>query len=112
MGGTACHYSSYGSNNGCTSYPGDSVLSAGAIVGIVIGSLIGIAIIILLLVLACRLSRRNSLPSHQSHIPEVYNVRMDRNSYHESMRRSDMYNPSKTPIYYEPKTNYDFHNNA
>jgi hypothetical protein len=109
---TSCHYSSFGSNNGCTSYPSDSVLSAGAIAGIVIGSLLGIAVIIFLLVLTYKLLKRNSSSSHVPHYPNVYSVPSNRDTYRQSIRRSEMHTPSKPPMYFEPSMNNEFYENA
>jgi hypothetical protein len=112
MGGTSCYYSSSDIDNGCTSYPNDSVLSAGAIAGIVIGSLLGIAIIIFLLVLTYRLYKRNNSSSHQSHYPNVYSVPANMNDYQQSRRRSEMYIPSKPAMYSEAHMNNTFYDNV
>jgi hypothetical protein len=113
MGGTACHYSSFDSQyNGCTSSPSDSVLSAGAIVGIVIGSLVGIAVIIVLVVISCRLTRRNNPPSNQQHPMNVYRLPTNIDDHHQPPRRPEMYPPYKSPMYSDAPMYNNHYNNA
>jgi hypothetical protein len=101
MGGSSCHYSSTDTvDNGCDSYPSDSVLSAGAIAGIVVGALVGIAIFILSLVLSYKLVKRNNPSSNQQYHMNVYGLPMNINDHQQPPpRRPEMYIPSKPPMY-------------
>lgn len=112
MGGISCHSSSSSAGyNGCTSYPNDSVLNAGAIVGIVIGSLIGLLIIIFLLVIIRKILRKNNSTPNQFHHSNVYSIPMNMNHHQQSARRSEMYIPSKSPIYSEASMNNGYYEN-
>jgi hypothetical protein len=89
------------------------VLSAGAIAGIVIGSLVGIAFIIFLGVLIYKLARRHPSLPHLHYHPNVYNVPMNvDHHHHQSMRRPEMYTPSKPPTYFEAPMSSDYYQNA
>jgi hypothetical protein len=111
--GVSCYSSSFNAGyNGCNSYPNNSVLNAGAIVGIVLGSLLAIAIIVFLLVFSYKLYKRNNSPLHQSHRPNVYSLPMNMNNDHQSARRSEMYIPSKPPIYSEAPIHNGLYENA
>ncbi len=111
MGGTSCDYSSFGIGyNGCTSYPNNSVLTAGAIVGIVIGSLVGLVLIIFCLVVIYKLSKRSNSSPNQFRRSNVYSLPM--NNRQPSARRSEMYMPTKSPIYSETPIHNGYYDNA
>jgi hypothetical protein len=111
MGGVVCHSSS--SKSGCTSsYLGNSVLNAGAIVGIVIGSLASIGIIIFLLVLSYKLLKRKHNPSCQERFVNVHGFPLNINNNYPLEQRVSAYIPSDIPAYYPANTKHDYYENA